>query len=57
MSLVRGGQRLDLLAAVLPDPAGRTVPHPTTLMKLASRCGSTAVDGLNEALLAKAAGQ
>ena len=31
------------------------VPHPTTLMKLTSRCGSTAVDGLNEALLAKAA--
>jgi len=31
------------------------VPHPTTLMKLTSRCGSAAVDGLNEALLAKAA--
>ena len=31
------------------------VPHPTTLMKLNSRCGSAAVDGLNEALLAKAA--
>ena len=31
------------------------VPHPTTLMKLTTRCGSTAVDGLNEALLAKAA--
>src|SRR3954471_22499919 len=31
------------------------VPHPTTLMKLSSRCGSAAVDGLNEALLAKAA--
>ena len=30
------------------------VPHPTTLMKLTTRCGSTAVDGLNEALLAKA---
>ena len=30
------------------------VPHPTTLMKLNSRCGSAAVDGLNEALLAKA---
>ena len=31
------------------------VPHPTTLMKLTSRCGSAAVEGLNEALLAKAA--
>jgi transposase, IS5 family len=30
------------------------VPHPTTLMKLTTRCGSVAVDGLNEALLAKA---
>src|SRR5215203_4967562 len=29
------------------------VPHPTTLMKLTTRCGSAAVDGLNEALLAK----
>jgi transposase, IS5 family len=32
-----------------------SVPHPTTLMKLTARCGSAAVDGLNEALLAKAA--
>jgi transposase, IS5 family len=32
-----------------------SVPHPTTLMKLSTRCGSAAVDGLNEALLAKAA--
>ena len=31
------------------------VPHPTTLMKLTTRCGSVAVEGLNEALLAKAA--
>ena len=30
------------------------VPHPTTLMKLTTRCGSVAVNGLNEALLAKA---
>ena len=30
------------------------VPHPTTLMKLTTRCGSGAVDGLNDALLAKA---
>jgi IS5 family transposase len=34
-----------------------TVPHPTTLMKLTSRCGEAAVAGLNEALWAKAAGQ
>ncbi len=31
------------------------VPHPTTLMKLTTRCGSAAVDGLNDTLLAKAA--
>ena len=33
----------------------QSVPHPTTLMKLTTRCGSAAVEGLNEALLAKAA--
>ena len=32
------------------------VPHPTTLMKLTTRCGEVAVAGLNEALLAKVAG-
>jgi IS5 family transposase len=31
------------------------VPHPTTLMKLNTGCGSAAVEGLHEALLAKAA--
>jgi len=36
-------------------PLEGSVPHPTTLMKLTTRCGATAVDGLNEALLAKAA--
>ena len=36
-------------------PLEGSVPHPTTLMKLTTRCGSAAVDGLNEALLAKAA--
>ncbi len=35
-------------------PLDGAVPHPTTLMKLTTRCGTTAVDGLNEALLAKA---
>jgi len=35
-------------------PLDGKVPHPTTLMKLTTRCGTTAVDGLNEALLAKA---
>jgi IS5 family transposase len=35
-------------------PLGTATPHPTTLMKITTRCGSTAVDGLNEALLAKA---
>lgn len=36
-------------------PLGTRVPHPTTLMKLTTRCGGTAVAGLNEALLVKAA--
>ena len=35
-------------------PLGTRVPHPTTLMKITSRCGDEAVAGLNEALLAKA---
>jgi IS5 family transposase len=35
-------------------PLDAEVPHPTTLMKITSRCGETAVDALNEALLAKA---
>ena len=38
-------------------PLDGKVPHPTTLMKLTSRCGEDAVAGLNEALWAKAAGQ
>jgi IS5 family transposase len=38
-------------------PLDGTVPHPTTLMKLTARCGDQAVAGLNEVLLAKAAGQ
>jgi IS5 family transposase len=36
-------------------PLEVAVPHPTTLMKLTTRCGSAAVDGLNETPLAKAA--
>ena len=36
-------------------PLDAKVPHPTTLMKLTTRCGSAVVDGCNEALLAKAA--
>ena len=35
-------------------PLGGTRPHPTTLMKITTRCGVAVVDGLNEALLAKA---
>src|SRR5258708_40300855 len=38
-------------------PLDGRVPHPTTLMKLTTRCGEAAVAGLNEALLARAAGQ
>jgi IS5 family transposase len=36
-------------------PFGTRVPHPTTLMKITTRCGEDAVAGLNEALLDKAA--
>ena len=36
-------------------PLGMRVPHPTTLMKITTRCGDAAVAGLNEALLVKAA--
>jgi IS5 family transposase len=36
-------------------PLGSRVPHPTTLMKITTRCGEPAVAGLNEALLVKAA--
>jgi transposase, IS5 family len=36
-------------------PIDGKVPHPTTLMKLTTRCGVAAVQGCNEALLAKAA--
>ncbi len=35
-------------------PLDAKVPHPTTLMKLTTRCGTAAVAGCNEALLAKA---
>ncbi len=38
-------------------PLEGSVPHPTTLMKLTTRCGEDAVAGLNEALLAKAASE
>jgi IS5 family transposase len=38
-------------------PLDARVPHPTTLMKLTTRCGDGAVAGLNEALRARAAGQ
>jgi IS5 family transposase len=37
-------------------PLGVAVPHPTTLMKITTRCGTSAIDGLNVALLAKAVG-
>jgi transposase, IS5 family len=36
-------------------PLGSRVPHPTTLVKITSRCGDEAIVGLNEALLVKAA--
>jgi len=36
-------------------PLAEAVPHPTTLMKITTRCGEAAAGGLNETLLAKAA--
>jgi len=36
-------------------PLGDPVPHPSTLEKITSRCGESAVAALNEVLLAKAA--
>lgn len=38
-------------------PFSTRVPHPTTLMKITTRCGDDAVTGLNEALLARAAAE
>jgi IS5 family transposase len=35
-------------------PITETVPHPSTLMKITTRCGPGAVEQLNEALLQKA---
>lgn len=35
-------------------PLGTRVPHPSTLMKITTKCGTASIDGLNEALLAKA---
>src|SRR3954469_21946287 len=35
-------------------PLGGRVPHPTTLMMITTRCGEQAVNGLNEAWLARA---
>jgi len=37
-------------------PLGVAVPHPTTLMKITTRCGTQAIEELNDALLAKALG-
>ena len=37
-------------------PFGAPVPHPTTLMKITTRCGEETVEALNDTLLAKAAG-
>ena len=36
-------------------PLGTRVPHPSTLMKITTKCGDVTVAALNEALLAKAA--
>jgi IS5 family transposase len=36
-------------------PLGGVTPHPTTLMKITTRCGPAVIDALNGALLVKAA--
>src|SRR3989440_462106 len=36
-------------------PFGSSVPHPTTLMKITTRCGEATIKGLNDALVKKAA--
>jgi transposase, IS5 family len=38
-------------------PLGGRVPHPTTLMKITTRCGEDTVQQLNDTLLAKAHGE
>jgi len=38
-------------------PLGTTVPHPSTLGKITTRCGPEAIEQLNKALLVRAAGQ
>jgi IS5 family transposase len=38
-------------------PIGGKVPHPTTLMKITTRCGSSTVEQLNDVLVAKAVEQ
>ena len=48
-----GGRGLDHLAAVVPHPMDGQVRHPTTLVKLITRCGTAVVDGCKQALLAK----
>jgi IS5 family transposase len=35
-------------------PLGTSVPHPTTLMKITTRCGTETIEELNDALLQKA---
>ena len=52
--VVSRGGRLDQLAAVLSDPAGWVGAAPDDVDEDHHRCGQAAVDGLNEALLAKA---
>ncbi|CKQ57529.1 transposase [Mycobacterium tuberculosis] len=56
-SLCRGGTDSITWRRFCRIPLEGSVPHPTTLMKLTTRCGEDAVAGLNEALLAKAASE
>ena len=43
--VVPGGRRLDHLAGFCRIALDGAIPHPTPLMKLTTRCGSTPVDG------------
>jgi hypothetical protein len=51
---VPGGVGLDLATLSCHIDLDARVPHPTTLMKITTRCGDAEVVELNEALLAKA---
>ena len=54
MALCREVTNFGELVPVLPGTPRRPVPGHSTLKKIAKRCGPTAIEGLNKALLEKA---